>query len=79
MELVRKSASDVVERMKDAIEILIMGTDGKGGLMNKDARFHQSSVDRVIEILDMAPDLNILGNENLNTGNYFGIANTDDI
>ena len=35
--------------------------------MNKDARFHQSSVDRVIEILDMAPSLNVLGNENLNT------------
>ncbi len=67
MELVRKSASDVVERMKRAIEVLISGTDGKGGLMNKEARFHQTSVDKVMEILDMAPSLNVLGNENLNS------------
>lgn len=65
MEIVRKSATEVVERMKEAIEVLIGGTDGKGGLMNKDARFHQSSIDRVVEILDMAPSLNILGNEHL--------------
>lgn len=66
MEILRKSTTEVVERMKEAIEVLVSGTDGKGGLMNKDARFHQSSIDRVVEILDMAPSLNILGNEQVN-------------
>ena len=66
MEILRKSTADVVERMKQAIETLVSGTDGKGGLMNKDARFHQSSIDRVVEILDMAPQLNILDNPQVN-------------
>lgn len=65
MEKIKKSATNVVERMMEALEILLNGTNGEGGLMNPDARFHQTSIDRVVDILDLAPSLNLLGNPQL--------------
>lgn len=66
MEKIKKSATNVVERMMEALDILLHGTNGEGGLMNPDARFHQTSIDRVVDILDLAPSLNLLGNPQLN-------------
>jgi hypothetical protein len=65
LEIVKKSATEVVHRMFESLNILLRGTDGNGGLLNPDARFHQTAIDRVTEILDMAPSLNILGNPDL--------------
>jgi hypothetical protein len=65
MEKMKSSATEVVSRVLDAIMVLLKGTDGKGGLTNPDARFHESSITKLKEIVEIAPALNVLDNPDL--------------
>jgi len=65
IERVKKSTNDVVGRMMSSLMTLLQGTDGQGGLLNPDARFHKTAVTKLQEIIDIAPELNVLDDPTL--------------
>jgi hypothetical protein len=66
LERIRKSSEDVAHRILSSVVVLLQGTDGKSGLLNPDARFHATAVTKLQEIIDIAPQLNVLDDPNIN-------------